>query len=229
MRMPSFFILILTGTLVSAQIALSVSPGGMIIGWLGFALTLVLLFRYRAAHPFPRFGPANGVTLIRAGLACLLFGFLIPPTPSLAALSAAPLGGLALLADGLDGWLARRTGLASVLGARFDMETDAALILALALLAALLTPVGAWIILSGCLRYLFVTAMFLWPWLAAPLPPRPNRRRQCVVQAGSLVLLLIPAWTDPLSDWIGAAGLATALWSFAVDSLWLYRHRKPRS
>ena len=37
--------------------------------------------------------------------------------------------------DGVDGWLARRSGIASAFGARFDMEIDALLILVLAVLA----------------------------------------------------------------------------------------------
>jgi phosphatidylglycerophosphate synthase len=41
-----------------------------------------------------------------------------------------------LALDGLDGWLARRFGLASAYGARFDMEVDGFLILVLALLVA---------------------------------------------------------------------------------------------
>ena len=37
----------------------------------------------------------------------------------------------ALILDAVDGWLARRTRTATELGARFDMEVDAFLILAL--------------------------------------------------------------------------------------------------
>ena len=55
--------------------------------------------------------------------------------------------------DGIDGWLARRTGMASDFGARFDMETDAALIMVLALLAWQFGKAGVWVLASGLLRY----------------------------------------------------------------------------
>ena len=52
------------------------------------------------------------------------------PAPPPGARSPAP--PLLLALDGLDGWAARRQGLVSAFGARFDMEVDALLILALA-------------------------------------------------------------------------------------------------
>lgn len=224
-RLPLSVILVLGIALLLAQIGLGLSAGGIALGGAGYSLTLLLLHRHRALHPFPQFGPANIVTLGRAALACLLASLLLPPTPSATPWIAAALGAIALLADGLDGWLARQTKLASPFGARFDMETDAALILTLALLAALFTPAGPWIALSGCLRYLFVAAMRPWPWLAAPLPPRPSRRVHCVIQAGTLVVALLPIWPDTVCQFIAAMGLLTALWSFGSDIVWLFRHR----
>lgn len=224
-RLPLPPILLLAAALLLAQIELGVSAGGSALGGLGYGATLLLLHRHRASHPFARFGPANSVTLARATIACLLAGLLVPPTPPASPWIAAGLGGIALLADGLDGWLARRSQLASAFGARFDMETDAALILTLALLAALLTPAGPWIALSGSLRYLFVAAMHPWPWLTAPLPPRPSRRLHCVIQAGTLVLALLPILPAVLCQLIAGVGLLTALWSFGWDVVWLFRHR----
>ena len=46
------------------------------------------------------------------------------------------LAAVALALDPADGWLARRTGTASALGARFDGEVDAFLILALSVYVA---------------------------------------------------------------------------------------------
>ena len=67
------------------------------------------------------------------------------------------IGAVALALDGLDGWVARRNNTVSVLGARFDMEVDAFLIL---VLSVLVVPharaVGAAI---GLMRYAFVAAM----------------------------------------------------------------------
>ena len=62
------------------------------------------------------------------------------------------------LLDGVDGWLARRHRIASAFGARFDMEIDALLILALSVLAWRHEKAGAWVVASGLLRYAFVAA-----------------------------------------------------------------------
>ena len=78
--------------------------------------------------------------------------------------------------DGVDGWLARRTRMASAFGARFDMETDAALILVLAVLAWQFGRAGAWVLACGLLRYAFVGAGVLWPWLRSPCRPAGDAR-----------------------------------------------------
>ena len=115
----------------------------------------------------------------------------------------------ALLLDGVDGWWARRHGLSSAFGARFDMETDALLILVLALLAWHLGKAGAWVILSGALRYLFVAAGWLLPFLDRPLPPSDRRRVICVIQIAVLVAcfapILAPVLTTPLAAVVAEA------------------------
>ena len=60
--------------------------------------------------------------------------------------------------DGMDGWLARRSTLASAFGARFDMETDALLIMVLSALAWRWDRAGAWVLACGLMRYGFVAA-----------------------------------------------------------------------
>ena len=94
--------------------------------------------------------------------------------------------------DGVDGALARGRGEASEFGARFDMETDALLILVLAALVWQHDKAGAWILLAGLLRYLFVAASYVLPWLGAALPPSRRRQTVCVVQIVSLIGALAP-------------------------------------
>jgi hypothetical protein len=85
-------------------------------------------------HPFPRFGAANLVTMSRLTLVTLVAGFLREDQVPDRALAIVALAMLCVALDGIDGWLARRSRLESALGARFDMETDALLILLLSLL-----------------------------------------------------------------------------------------------
>ena len=97
----------------------------------------------------------------------------------------------ALLSDGVDGWAARRSGMASDFGAHFDMEVDALFLLALSLLVHATGKVGLWVIASGVLRYGFVLSGTLWPHLASPLLPRFRRKVICVVQMTVLVVALV--------------------------------------
>lgn len=93
------------------------------------------------------------------------------PTP-LAVL--VPMTAVALALDAVDGWVARRTGTASALGARFDMEVDAFLIL---VLSVQVTPaVGPWVLAIGGLRYAFVVAGWLLPWMRGPCRPASGAR-----------------------------------------------------
>jgi phosphatidylglycerophosphate synthase len=186
------------------------------------------LARMPAGAPAP-FAVCNRVTLVRAGLAALLGGMLAAPgalaaEPALAwALLAVAVGALAL--DGVDGWLARARGEASAFGARFDMEVDAALILVLAALAWATGKTGAWVLALGLMRYGFVAAGAVLPWLAAPLPESVRRKAGCVMQVAVLAGLLAPVVQPPVSDLLAAGALAVLTLSFAVDVRWLWRHR----
>lgn len=188
-----------------------------------FAVGVALVLAALPAHlPGRRFGPANQVTLARFALAALLAGLLGENAASVAW----PIVAIATLAaalDAVDGPLARRTGLASAFGARFDMETDALLILVLALLAWQLGKAGGWIVAAGLLRYLFVGAGRAWRWLERPLPARIRRKAVCVIQIVTLVVCLAPIVPPAASAALAAAGLALLVFSFAVDVAWLRR------
>ena len=98
-------------------------------------------------------------------------------------------------------------------GARFDMETDAVMVLVLSALvpACWTRPApGCWPP-AGCATA-FVLAAGLCPWLSAPLPPSLRRKTVCVVQIVALIVCLGPIVTPPLAELIarrraGAAGL----------------------
>ena len=113
--------------------------------------------------------------------------------------------------------------LVSGFGARFDMETDAVLIMALAILAWRFGKAGAWVLLCGLLRYLFVAAGGLWPWLRGPLAPSARGRAICVVQFVGLSLAVLPVIHTPLSGGIAAAALVALCYSFLIDVMWLRR------
>jgi phosphatidylglycerophosphate synthase len=171
-------------------------------------------------------GPADVVTLTRAilvgGVVALAGDSLaaVAPVPAVPALVVV-LAVVALGLDAVDGAVARRTGTASPLGARFDMEVDAVLILALSVL--LVRPLGPWVLAIGAMRYAFLAAGRMLPRFAAPLPPRFSRK---VVAAGQGVVLVV-ALTGILphvATVIAVLGsLASLCWSFGRDVAWLAR------
>ncbi len=172
-------------------------------------------------HPFARVGPANLVTGVRALLVALLTAVTLEP-------ASAPVGwwviGTAAVGASLDladGWLARRSGLASAFGARFDMEIDALLILVLSALVWRQDKAGAWVLASGLMRYAFVAGAFAWPWLNRALPASRRRQGVCVVQIVALIAALAPVVAAPASIALAAGSLALLTWSFAVDVAWL--------
>ena len=127
-----------------------------------------------------QWGPASWVTLARAtlavGVAALTANSFAGDTPVALCVTVVA---VALALDLIDGWLARRSGTASALGARFDGEIDAFLILALSVYVA--SAYGEWVLLIGAARYVYLVGEWLLPWMRAPLPSRrwraePNPR-----------------------------------------------------
>ncbi|WP_368367166.1 CDP-alcohol phosphatidyltransferase family protein [Actinomadura sp. WMMA1423] len=209
---------------VAAQLGLLalLRPGhaGLAVG-IGYALAswalLTAAFRRRRA-----LGPADHVTLARVvltgGVAALVAGHLTGDGrawPLVAAASAA------LVLDGVDGQVARRTGTVSRLGARFDMETDAALVLVLSIEVA--SSAGAWVLAIGAMRYVFGAAAWAAPWLRADLPPSVARKAVAVVQGVALVVAASGAVPHP--GLLAAAALALLVWSFGRDVVWLAKRR----
>jgi phosphatidylglycerophosphate synthase len=177
----------------------------------------------RGGYPHAHLGSCNVVTLLRLALTMALLGPLVAGAgPSWAILTVAL---VALLLDGVDGWLARRHGTASAFGARFDLEVDSALALVLAVGAATAGTVGPAALLLGLPRYLFAGGMWLVPWMRRELPERFSRKTVCVVQLGTLIALHAPILPAVAAPVLVAVALALLAWSFAVDLVWLWRRR----
>jgi phosphatidylglycerophosphate synthase len=176
-----------------------------------------------AHHPYARFGPANAVTTIRAMLAALAAGLVGHPVSPAVLWSVIGLTALMAMLDGLDGWLARSTRMASAYGARFDMETDAACILVLSALVWQHEKAGAWVLCCGLMRYAFVAAGWMLPWLAAPLRATRRGRIVAIGQLLGLGVALAPSVPWPASAAVAGVTLAVLGWSFAIDVAWLWR------
>ncbi len=195
-------------------------PRVMLVFVVGATLVLIGLPRH---HPFHSFGAANLTTMARGALVALLAGLTGERSRDVlgfAVVAAAVAAGL----DGLDGWLARRSHMASVFGARFDMETDALLILVLAVLAWQWGKAGPWVLACGLMRYAFVAAGWLAPRLRQPLPPSQRRKTMAVVQLVALIVALTPVVPAGVCRSVAAAGLVVLTFSFGLDLAWLIRN-----
>lgn len=176
-----------------------------------------LLREHQALRSLPgSFGGANWVTAIR------LVGTLALPALATIGPVAVAVGAILVFAlDGVDGWIARRSGLASEFGEYFDKESDALLMLVLCLLLYEAGRFGAWILLPGLLRYGFVAFLML------ARPPAPKERRSGLGRwiffgtASALIASFtpFPAFYEPFM----AAMTVLLAVSFVVAVVELYR------
>ncbi|MFI5493911.1 CDP-alcohol phosphatidyltransferase family protein [Actinoplanes sp. NPDC051859] len=223
----------LTGVVVQIGLMalLAATTGLSLAGWLTgtvYALALgVLLSRGMRRAGMRALGPANAVTLGRATLvgavtALVATSFAQPVVlPVLVALV-----GVALALDGVDGQVARRMNSTTPLGARFDMEIDAFLILVLSVFVA--GTFGWWTIALGAFRYVFVAASWAAPWLSGALPPKFSRKVVAATQGIVLVVATASLLPDAVSLVALAAALVSLTWSFGRDVAWLWRTEQAR-
>ena len=176
-------------------------------------------------HPFPRFGAANLATMSRLMLVTLVAGFVPEDRLPDRAMLIVALAMLCIALDGVDGWLARRSRLSSAMGARFDMETDALLILLLSLLVWRYDKAGLWVLASGLMRYVFVGAGWVLPWMAGRLTPTARGKTVAVIQFFGLSIALMPFVSPPASGLVAGLTLGALAWSFAVDVGRLWNQR----
>jgi phosphatidylglycerophosphate synthase len=221
-RLEAFLGTLLTPVLLGG---LSVSVGLDAAGWfvgLAAGWTTTALLAAGRARNGQQVLPADWVTLARALLSAAAAALVVDsfrerqPVVALVALAS-----IALLLDAVDGQVARRTETANPLGARFDGEVDAFLILVLSV--AVSRDYGSWVLIIGVARYALLVAGWAIPWLAAPLPPRYWGKVVAAVQG----VVLTVAASGVLPHAAGTIAIAIALMllaeSFGRSVVWLYR------
>ncbi len=186
--------------------AIGMGPAGWLTG-LAFAVaTWAVLSRALHRSRLRSFGPANRVTLGRSILvggvtALVADSFQSPPPLTLLV----GLTAVALILDGVDGKVARRTGTSTALGARFDMEVDAFLILVLSVYVSMAH--GPWVLLISYTHR-----------------DRSTARKTVAALQGVFLLLAASGLLPHLAEFgVVATALTTLVWSFGRDVLWLRR------
>ena len=200
------------------------SATGWVVGIVCGVITNTVLARGLSHYGCERLARADWVTLARATLAVGIAALVADsfeqrvPVALLVALAA-----VALALDAVDGWVARHTRTTGMLGARFDGEVDALLMLVLSVYVA--RSAGAWVLAIGAARYLFLAAGWPLRWMREPLPPRDWRK--VVTATQGIVLTIAAAGVLPpgLTEAALFGALALLAESFGRDVWWLWRHR----
>ncbi len=211
---------------VAMMAVLAETAGLGAVGWtVGIACAVTMataLARGLARGDGERLGPASWVTLARAtlavGVAALAADSLTHHIPVALLVT---LAGVALCLDPVDGWVARRTDTATELGARFDGEVDAFLILALSVYVA--PACGAWVLAIGAARYVFLAGELLLPWMRAPLPPRRWRKVVAAIQGIVLTIAAAGVLPQALSQALLLAAFVLLVVSMGECIWWLWR------
>ena len=171
-----------------------------------------------------QFDAADRVTATRAGLAGVVAALTVhglfgdPHATLLVVIST-----VALVLDAVDGHVARRTDSVTAFGARFDMEVDAFLI---AVLSVHVAPhLGWWVLAIGAMRYGYVAAGRLLPWLRRPVPPRHWAKVVAAIQGIVLTVAASRLLPDAVAQVALAAALMLLVESFGNDVWWQWRHR----
>ncbi|GIK74117.1 MAG: hypothetical protein BroJett021_31050 [Chloroflexota bacterium] len=210
-------------------------PAADAVQWLALALAtmavqmIVLWWALRFNHHpdgdalFPDLGVANGMTLTRGLLTCLMAGFLFGPNP-MGWLAWAPafLYMTERIIDFFDGFVARYTSRETKLGAILDMEFDGLGILIAVGLAIQYGHLPVWYLVLGLGRQLFVLGIWIRQrlnWPVRDLPPSDHRRLIAGFQTGFISIVLWPVWTTEVAMFAAWLFAAPLIFSFGRD--WL--------
>ncbi len=190
---------------------------GVVLAAAGSFGALTIAFRGRWT-PAGGFGVANTVTAIRLAvcLAAAVAADHVIPHPVFVLIWLAVFG-----LDGLDGFFARRRGETSLFGEYFDKESDALFVLLLGFSLHVQHLLGAWVLVAGALRYLFVLAMHFMP---AGGPRKEYRSRWARYIYTTCILSFIAVYLLPsgLATGLAQAGTAALVYSFLRYFHWLF-------
>ncbi len=181
-----------------------------------FSFLFLVLREKNQWTPTTRFGLGNLLTFGRLFLISVtaLFYLKIPN------IFIAGFGLIILIADGLDGMLARDRNESSMFGEYFDKETDAYFLHIWVMIAILKSLLWPWTVILGLLRYLFIVYLFI-------LGERDKKERRFkwgryifVYVIGVLLAAFLPV------PWLYKPAVVIAtillLYSFGRDLVWIH-------
>ena len=213
-RHASLMLIGLVAALIAGRVAVMALAGALSLA------TLIVLSR-ASFGGLRGFGAANSVTALRV-LLTIAFAFAADAGAGIACTLLA-LANFTL--DGVDGWLARherRTPLAAAFGARLDMESDAVFVMVMSLALFELDRAGPWVLLAGCLRYLYVLWLRFLPGLTREAPRSRFARHVFSIVVTGFIASFWPL--EAVSQALCAAVTCLLLYAFGQSFLWSLMH-----
>ena len=191
-----------------------------------------LIFRYFIESSIKIFSLASKITYIRLSISILLLTVSINSNISSSIFDIfytervfILLAIIALLLDGLDGFIARKYDQVSKFGELIDQEADNFLMFVMSISLYLNREIGLYVFLIPAYRYIFIISMAKYPWLKYTLPNSRLRKVGCV---GTILIMIIsqdPYITNDVTVFLVILSLIIITFSFSRDIIWLYRNK----
>ncbi len=179
------------------------------VAMLFFGFFIFKIPKYKPNYPL-RVGYANLITTFR--LLLVLVALVFHPYFDAIILGLVFLANILL--DGVDGYIARKTGQSSMVGEVLDMETDAYFVFTISWLHVVEHQLSVWLLLPGSLRYIY-----------ALLVIRPGKeilpkRVRASIAVFFFFALLIPFFTEDMAFiWLTYLAGASIVISFVISLL----------
>tara|TARA_Y100000741_G_scaffold280872_1_gene220709 strand:- start:145 stop:642 length:498 start_codon:yes stop_codon:yes gene_type:complete len=132
---------------------------------------------------------------------------------------------IALIFDGVDGFIARKYKESNSFGISFDQEADNLMLLILSLSIHLNKNIGIIIFLIPLYRYIFIISMYRFLWLKRELPKSFIRKFVCILTSILLIISHVSYLDENIMINIVYFALFIITFSFAKDIIWLYRKK----
>ncbi len=165
---------------------------------------------------YPNLGLANYITLFRGFLIALLAGFtLYKPLERACIWIPAGIYTVVLVADYLDGFIARRTNHTSELGTVLENEFDSLGVLVASVLLVRYEILPTWYLLVGLARYLFLLAIWLRKHFHKPVCRLQHNLSGRLIAGTQMGFMSAAFWPIIPNQYIRIAGLLFSLAFFA--------------
>lgn len=175
----------------------------------------------------PWLGVANYLTLVRAGLFCIVGGFVVVPPAGRLAWVPAICYGIGTVLDQLDGRVARSVGRETPLGRRLDLAIDTFGFVVAPVVAVVWGQLPVWYLSLSAARYVYRGLTSLRRLRGRPLFERPDSdlgRYLAGGQMAFLTLVLTPIVTPAAAAAVAPLALAPSLGVFLRDYLFVAGH-----